>query len=84
LLPAVKEEIADRRGTVSSEGGDAIDADPNSRRHDGHLRLTAASKQPYLPGAEDIEELDQQADICLTAQDEQQLAKSNFRKRKKR
>jgi hypothetical protein len=79
LLPAVKEEIRIDEEQLALRGGDAIDADPNSNVLD--MRTSSANgrvKQPYLPGAEDIEELDQQADICLTAQDEQQLAKSNF------
>jgi hypothetical protein len=56
----------------------AIDDDPidleSLPKSNGNGRV----KQPYLPGAEDIAELDDQADICLQAQDDQELAKSNF------
>lgn len=68
LLAGVKEEIAKEAKYPKKE------TNVVSMNGNGNGRV----KQPYLPGAEDIEELDVQADVCLKAQDEQQLAKSNF------
>lgn len=69
LLPAVKQKVAEEAKNPQKENT-VVDI-----RSNGSGRV----KQPYLPGAEDIEELDAQADICLELQDERDLAATAFK-----
>jgi hypothetical protein len=69
LLAGVKEEIAEEAKSPKKE------TNVVSMNGNGNGRV----KQPYLPGAEDIEELDQQADVCLELQDARDLASTAFK-----